>query len=68
LCRQLRKVQVAEGGGQDERVMGGLGEEFGRALPLAAVAGGQVNLQLDQRSVDALARGPVAGGVPQLHS
>jgi len=32
---------------------GGLREQFGRALPLPAITGGQVNLQLDQFSVDA---------------
>jgi hypothetical protein len=44
LCRQLCKMQVAESGCQYERVIGGLSKEASRAQPIAAVAGGQVNL------------------------
>jgi hypothetical protein len=66
LSRQLRKMQVAESGCQNECVIRGLGQKFGRGLPHAAVAGSHVNLQLDQRSVDTLTRGPVASGIAQI--
>jgi len=65
-CRQLRQMQVAEGRGQHERVVGSLREQRSSVSPRTTAARGYVHLQVDQRSIDTLARAPIACRVPQL--